>query len=155
MREGVPADYTIEVMWEGGMRYSGGPAGGATMAVDGERKTAPSPVDAMLVALASCSAIDVVEILNKRRTPPADVRVSVQFSRAAEAPRRLTQVKLRYVVDAESERSHVERAISLSFEKYCSVSASLASDIEVTWELDLRSASPPHANRDPERWSQL
>jgi putative redox protein len=145
MRDGVPADYTIEVVWEGGMRYSGGPAGGATMTMDGERKAAPSPVDAMLVALASCSAIDVVEILNKRRTPPVDVRVSVQFSRAAEAPRRLTQVRLHYHVEAESERSHVERAIALSFEKYCSVSASLASDVEVTWELDLQSSSAGNA----------
>jgi putative redox protein len=145
MREGVPVDYTIEVAWEGGMRYTGGPSGGPTMTMDGERGVAPSPVDAMLVALASCSAIDVVEILNKRRTPPADVRVSVQFSRAAEPPRRLTQVTLRYAVEAASERSHVERAIALSFEKYCSVSASLASDIEIDWELDLRSSSPGNA----------
>jgi putative redox protein len=141
MREGVAVDYSIEVAWEGGMRYTGGKAGGPTMTMDGERNSAPSPVDAMLIALASCSAIDVVEILNKRRTPPEDVRVSVQFSRAAEVPRRLTQVTLRYVVDVESERSHVERAIALSFEKYCSVSASLASDIETTWELELRSSS--------------
>jgi putative redox protein len=73
------------------------------------------------------------------------VRVSVQFSRAAEAPRRLTQIMLRFAVDAATERSHVERAIALSFEKYCSVSASLAADVEISWELDLRSSSSGNA----------
>lgn len=141
MREGVPAGYTIEVAWQGGMRYRGGPAGGPDMVLDGERSAAPSPVDSLLVALASCSAIDVVEILNKRRTPPADVRISVEFDRAAEPPRRLTRVHLRYLVAADSDRVHVERAISLSFEKYCSVSTSLAPDISVSWELELRSGS--------------
>ena len=126
------------------MRYRGGPAGGPTMLVDGERRDAPSPVDSLLVALASCSAIDVVEILNKRRTPPAAVRVSVEFSRAAEPPRRLTRVRLHYTVTAASQRGHVERAIALSFEKYCSVATSLATDIDMGW--DLRLIAPPPAD---------
>jgi len=137
MVEGIASEYTIEVAWEGGMRYQGGTSGGTTMLLDGERKVAPSPVDAILVALASCSAIDVVEILNKRRTPPESVRVAVEFSRAAEPPRRITRVHLHFHVTAASERVHVERAIALSFEKYCSVSASLAPDTEISWDLDL------------------
>jgi putative redox protein len=140
MSQGVPAGYTIEVEWEGGMRFRGGPDGGPTLVVDGERQAAPSPVDGLVVALASCSAIDVVEILNKRRTPPTEVSVSVSFSRAAVPPRRLTEARLRFRVASDSERSHVERAIALSFEKYCSVSASLAPDVELGWELELRPA---------------
>ncbi len=143
MMEGVPAGYSIEVEWDGEMRYRGGPAGGPTHLVDGAREAAPSPVDSLLVALASCSAIDVVEILNKRRTPARAVRVVVDFSRAADTPRRLTQVRLRFHVDTDSERPHVERAIALSFEKYCSVAASFASDIPIQWELEL-----PGANSD-------
>lgn len=135
--EGVPAEYTVEVEWEGGMRYRGGPAGGATLLLDGERQAAPSPVDSLLVALAACSAIDVVEILGKRRTPPADVRVSVEFSRAAVPPRRLTRVVLHFRVTVAGDREHVERAIALSFEKYCSVASSLAADTELAWDLEL------------------
>jgi putative redox protein len=142
MRTGVRSPYTIEVEWEGGMRFRGGPEGGPTLVMDGAREIAPSPVDGLLVSLAACSAIDVVEILKKRRTPPTVVRVSVEFSRAAEPPRRVTEVRLRYTVASDSARSHVERAIELSFEKYCSVSATFAAEIPVSWELDLRAAEP-------------
>ena len=143
MPEGVASPYPVEVVWEGGMRYRGGPQGGPTHLVDGERQAAPSPVDSLVVAIASCSAIDVVEVLNKRRTPPASLRVRVEFSRAPEPPRRLTDVKLVYTVAADSERSHVERAIQLSFDRYCSVIHSLAADTRLGWELEMEPASSP------------
>jgi putative redox protein len=135
MPEGIPSPHPIEVVWEGGRRYTGGLPGGPTLMVDGDRDVAPSPVDTLLVCLGSCSAIDVVDILEKRRTPASSLRVQLEFSRAAEPPRRLTEVKLVFTVATASDRSHVERAVALSMEKYCSVSASLAPDTRVTWEV--------------------
>lgn len=132
----------LEVVWEGGDRYRGGPRGGAAMGVDGSGEVSPSPVQALLVALASCSAIDVIEILRKRRTPPAALRVGVDFERAATPPRRVTRVELTYRITADAERIHAERAIELSLEKYCSVSASLAPDTRITWKLSLEPGSP-------------
>jgi putative redox protein len=137
MPQGVPVEYPIEVVWEGGMRYRGGPAGGPTLVMDGERQAAPSPVDSLVVALASCSAIDVVDYLEKRRTPASSLRVSVRFSRAATPPRRLTDLTLVFHVATESDRDHVERAVQLSFDKYCSVSSSLAPDINLDWTVEL------------------
>jgi putative redox protein len=109
------------------------------MVMDGDREAAPSPVEAMLVALGSCSAIDVVEILEKRRTPPTALSVRVEFARADSPPRRLTAAKLHYSVTTASERNHVERAIELSFEKYCSVATSLAPDTQLEWTLEVES----------------
>ncbi|HEX5870058.1 MAG TPA: hypothetical protein VFY65_06575, partial [Longimicrobium sp.] len=63
MPDGVPVEYPIEVQWEGEMRWRGGPAGGPTLLVDGKRQASPSPVDALVVSIASCSAIDVVDYL--------------------------------------------------------------------------------------------
>ena len=140
MPEGVPSEYPIEVTWEGGMRYRGGPAGGVTLQVDGSRETAPSPVDALLVAIASCSAIDVVDYLEKRRTPPTACSVSVRFSRAPTPPRRLTDVHLAFRVASDSAREHVERAVQLSFDKYCSVAGSLAPDTRLSWDVELAGA---------------
>ena len=140
MPEGVPVEYPIEVEWEGDMRWRGGPAGGPTLLVDGNRQAAPSPVDALVVAIASCSAIDVVDYLEKRRTPPTAASVSVRFSRAANPPRRLTDVHLTYRVSTDSPREHVERAVQLSYDKYCSVMASLAPDTRIDWEIEI---SPP------------
>ncbi len=135
MPEGVPSPVPVEVVWEGGMRYRGGPAGGPSLVVDGEREIAPNPVDTLVVALASCSAIDVVEILQKRRTPASTLRVTVEFSRAPNPPRRLTDAHLRFTVSTASEQAHVERAVQLSMEKYCSVANSLAPDTRLTWEV--------------------
>jgi putative redox protein len=140
MPEGVPVEYPIEVEWEGGMRWRGGPGGGPTMVVDGQRQAAPSPVDALVVSIASCSAIDVVDYLEKRRTPPTAASVSVRFSRAADHPRRLTDVHLVYRLSTDSSREHVERAVQLSFDRYCSVIASLAPDTRIVWEIEI---SPP------------
>jgi len=137
MPQGIPVEYPIEVVWEGGRRYRGGPAGGPTHQVDGNREAAPSPVDALIVALCSCTAIDVVDILEKRRTPPDSLSLSVRFSRAEHPPRRITQAHLTYTVAAASERPHVERAIQLSFDKYCSVAHTFAPDTELTWALVL------------------
>lgn len=137
MPEGIPSEYPVEVVWEGGMRYRGGPASGPTLQVDGKREAAPSPVDALLVALASCSAIDVVEILTKRRTPPTSLSVRVEFSRAPSPPRRVTEARLHFRIATASERPHAERAAELSLEKYCSVAASLAPDLRLSWEIEI------------------
>jgi putative redox protein len=94
----------------------------------------------VVVALASCTAIDVVDILEKRRTPPDSLSLSVRFSRAEHPPRRITQAHLTYTVATASERPHVERAIQLSFDRYCSVAHSLAPDTELTWDLVLTAA---------------
>ena len=137
MPEGVPSEYPIEVVWEGGMRYRGGPPGGVTLHLDGSRETAPSPVDALVVAVASCSAIDVVDYLEKRRTPATSCTVTVRFSRAPAPPRRITEMHLAFRVAADSDREHVERAAQLSFDRYCSVASSLAPDTRLSWEVEL------------------
>jgi putative redox protein len=136
MPEGVPAEYPIEVTWEGEMRWRGGPAGGPALVVDGRREASASPVDALLVSLAACSGIDVVDYLEKRRTPPSAASVSVRFSRAPRPPRRVTQAHLVFRVASESPREQVERAVRLSFEKYCSVASTFAPDTELTWEVE-------------------
>lgn len=147
MPEGVRSEYPIDVAWEGGKRYRGGRPGGATIVVDGDREVAPSPVESVLVGLGACSSIDVVEILAKRRTPVTSLQVRVDFSRAATPPRRLTDIELHFTVATASERSHVERAIELSMEKYCSIAASLAPDTRLSWSLEVQPAEEVEASR--------
>lgn len=140
MPDGVPAQYPIEVAWEGGMRWRGGPADGPTLLMDGNREQAPSPVDTLVASIAACSAIDVVDYLEKRRTPATTASVSVRFSRAPHPPRRLTDLHLTFHVATDASREHVERAVQLSFDKYCSVANSLAPDIRTAWDIEI---SPP------------
>jgi putative redox protein len=137
MPEGVPVEYPVEVVWEGGMRYRGGRAGGAQVVLDGNSEAGPTPPDTLVTALAACSAIDVVDYLEKRRTPAASLAVSVRFSRAPRPPRRVTAAHLTFRVATDSPREHVERAVQLSFDRYCSVAASLAPDTALTFAVEL------------------
>jgi putative redox protein len=135
----------IDVSWEGERRFRMGAPGGPTLVVDGGRESAPSPVESMVGALAACSAIDVLEILAKRRTPAESLRVEVEYTRAPSAPRRLTAALLRFRVATASDPSHVERAVTLSVESYCSVAASLRADIPLSWRVEV---VPPEEARD-------
>ena len=120
----------VDVTWAGEYRFDTGRPGGPTMRLDGDGVTGQSPVDGLLSALAACSAADVVGILAKRRTPVERLRVEVRGERREELPRRFMRIELRYFVDgAGIDVAHVERAIALSHEKYCSVGATLAPDL--------------------------
>jgi len=137
MPEGVQVEYPVEVVWEGGMRYRGGRAGGPQVVLDGNSEAGPTPPDVLVTALAACSAIDVADYLEKRRTPAASLAVSVRFSRAPRPPRRVTEAHLTFRVATDSPREHVERAVQLSFDTYCSVAGSLAPDTVLGFTVEL------------------
>ena len=113
--------------WKGGLLYEAG-VGGRTHLIDGNSKQAPSPVETFLGAFGTCAASDVVEILGKQRTP-----VDVIAVRRSEYPRRVMSLELMLTLDGKGiQRDNAERAMALSIEKYCTVAASLAGDIELT-----------------------
>ncbi len=129
----------VRVSWDGDFRFDGRrEAGGPSVKLDGKGIAGPGPVDSLLIALASCTGIDVTDILAKRRTPVETLDIDVVGDRAASVPARLTKIHLTYRLDgAAVERVHAERAIELAVTKYCSVRDSLAADLPVTWTLVL------------------
>jgi len=132
----------VRVTWAGGQRFDAGRPGGPVMRLDGSADTAPSPVDALLNALAACIAVDVIEILHKRRTPVHALTVDVTATRVQTIPRHLKQVTLTFVIDGDGiDRVHAERAVDLSITKYCSVRDSLRPDIHIDWSVTLNGVS--------------
>jgi putative redox protein len=130
----------VEVAWVGDSVFEAGRAAGPKVRVDGDGNTAPSPFDVLLAALATCAATDVVSILNKQRTPARALHVRVVAQRVEETPRRLSAAALEFSIDAPGATApKVARAVELSVTKYCSVRASLAADVAVTWTVDLKS----------------
>ena len=98
----------------------------------------PGPVEGMVVSLAACTAVDVVEILAKRRTPVESLEIDVVAKRAETVPRRLEHVMMNYRIGgAGIERVHAERAVELAVNKYCSVRESLRADIPVEFTVEL------------------
>lgn len=134
----TPEPNRTVVQWQGARRFDAGRRGGPIQRIDGHGETGPSPVDTLLNALATCSAIDVIEILAKRRTPVATLEVDVAGTRATTVPRRLTHVLLTFRITGEGiEREQAERAIDLSITKYCSVRDSLDPQLPIEWTLVL------------------
>ena len=122
----------VRVTWTGKHRFDTGRPDGPVARLDGSSETGQSPPDALLSALAACAGVDVVDILAKRRTPVERLVVDVEGRRRDETPRRFEHITLTFRVNGDGvERGHVERAVTLAFEKYCSVAASLAPDIVV------------------------
>lgn len=134
------ADVSVALTWTGtGLQFSGGRAGGAQVLLDSEGRTGPSPIDALVLALAGCMAVDVLDITRKSRVGITGLNVTVAADRRAEPPRRITAVRqtFRTTGVAKSDEAKLTRAIDLSREKYCSVLHSLREDIEMSFELEL------------------
>ncbi len=132
----------VQVSWDGDFRFRGRREdGGPSIMLDGKGIAGPGPVDSLLIALASCTGIDVTDILAKRRTPVESLGIGVIGDRAPSTPARLTRIHLTYdLVGVAVERVHAERAIELAVTKYCSVRDSLDPATPITWTLVLNGA---------------
>jgi putative redox protein len=138
-----------EATWRGERLFDAGPAG-RTHRIDASAKQAPGPVETLLNALATCSAVDIIDIIAKRRTPVERMSVHIAAERRPEAPRRVIHLDIEYRIDgAGIEREHAERAIQLSYERYCSVASSLAPDIVTEARLTLNGESGPAIRQKP------
>ena len=121
----------VELVWKGGLLFEGKSADSG-MLLDSEGKKGPSPVQALLLALASCMAMDVASILEKGRLDVRSIRARLSAERAPEPPRRVLTVALHFTVEGAVPEDRIERAIALSREKYCSVWHSMSQDIAFT-----------------------
>ena len=129
----------IAVRWRDGLVFDAGPTGRPPVVVDGDSAVAASPVELLFVAAATCSAADVVTILEKQRVALRGLEVSLRGTRREEHPRRLTALHFVFTIAGDgADESKARRAIDLSLEKYCSVAASLAGDIPISYDVALR-----------------
>lgn len=99
---------------------------------DGTRNSAPSPMELLLLALGSCTGVDVISILRKKRQDVTDYRVEVSGERREGYPRSYKRMKVHHIVTGRniSEQS-VAQAIDLSERKYCSVAGTLRPTVEI------------------------
>ena len=99
---------------------------------DHERASAATPIELLLIALGSCTAVDVISILKKKRERVTDYRVEVRGQRREEHPRAYTRMEVHHIVRGRglTEKS-VAQAIELSETKYCSVAATLRPTAEI------------------------
>jgi len=109
-----------------------GPADG------GGRNLGPRPMETVLMGTGGCTAYDVVHILKKGRQPITDCVVEIDADRAPEEPKVFTRIHFHFVVTGNGlNHNHVERAIKLSAEKYCSASIMLGKTASITHDFEI------------------
>jgi putative redox protein len=122
-------------------------SGGGSLIIDGAPDIGGEgrgmrPMEVLLAAAASCSAMDVLHILRQQRQPLEHVAIDIQGVRADATPAPYKRLELTFTIRGAVEEPKLQRAVKLAVEKYCSVVASLAPDIEVRWSARRGDTSP-------------
>lgn len=133
-------DYKTTIKYAGDEFFIGTSASGHSQIIDtkSDRNSAASPLELLLIALGSCTAVDVVSILEKKRQIIADYKVVVTGERRIEHPRSFEKINIHHIVYGKdiSERA-VEQAVELSETKYCSVAATIKPAAAITTSFEI------------------
>jgi len=122
--------------WISNQKFDGISSSGHKIVVDGDKKSANSPMELVLIGLCGCTGYDVVSILGKKREPFTSVEVRAEAERAATPPTVYTEIKLVYRVGGKVSHKAVEDAVRLSEEKYCSVAAILNKTAKISYSIE-------------------
>ena len=117
-----------KVTWQKELQFVGMADSGFPVKLDSHSspETGVGPVEMLAIALAGCTAMDVISILVKKKIDVTSFEVKVNADRAADPPKRITKAVLEYVVRGHGvDEASVRRAIELSVTKYCAVHATL------------------------------
>src|SRR5882724_11521366 len=135
---------TAKVQWIGEQKFLAISPSGHALAMDSDHSsnTGPGPMELLLMALGACTATDIVIILEKKRQELESLEVICSGERAADPPQVWTKLEILFRLRGKLEESSVQRAIQLSEEKYCSVSATLKKSAELSWRYEILAVEP-------------
>ncbi|AIE60035.1 OsmC family protein [Bacillus methanolicus] len=127
--------------WTGQLAFSGITPSGHEIKIDaaeeiGGQNSGARPMELLLQAIAGCTGIDIIMILQKMRLNPTSFHLEVEGTRAEDHPRRYTDIHIHYALEGELPEDKVIRAIQLSKDKYCSVSQSLNANITASYSIN-------------------
>lgn len=128
-----------QVKWLGEELFMGTSESGHTMVLDANGgNLAPSPMEGVLISLGGCSSVDVVSILQKTRQDVQGCQVELSGVRANSVPALFEKIHLHFVITGtDVAEKHVERAVNLSADKYCSVALMLNAKVEITHDFSI------------------
>jgi putative redox protein len=112
---------------------------GHAVPFDADRKhnSAPGPMEMLLGALGSCTAVDIISILEKKRQKLSTLEIEISGERAKEPPSVWIKIEMIYRLSGRLEEKAVRDAIELSQNKYCSVAATLRKSAEITYRFEI------------------
>jgi putative redox protein len=127
---------TVVATWVNKQCFVANAASSHAVVMDGDRLTASSPTELVLMGLCGCTGYDVVAILTKKREPFTSVEVRAEADRAPEPPTVFTAIRLVYRIGGKVSHKAAEDAVKLSEEKYCSVSAMLRKTAKISYTIE-------------------
>lgn len=130
------------IKWTGDRSFLGQTESGHSIVIgtahEDSPKPGPSAMELVLMGGGSCSAWDVVDILQKGRADVDDVIVELDADRAGEVPKVFTRIHMHFIVKGRGlADAKVKRAIDLSVEKYCSAMAMLEKTAKVSYDYEI------------------
>ncbi len=131
------------IKWVEDVLFVGESSSGHTVVIDGPpehggRNLGIRPMELLLQGLGGCTTFDVLHILKKARQPVTDCVVEINAERAETEPKVFTHIHIHFIISGEGlSEKHVQRAIQLSAEKYCSASIMLAKSVEITHDFEI------------------
>ena len=109
-----------------------------TIKIDGARKNGFGPKALLLAGLAGCSGIDIVDVLKKMRVEFSDFSIEVKAAQTEDLPKVYTDIYIAYKFKTNKENEHkLRKAIDLSLEKYCGVSAMLQKNSPIHYTIEI------------------
>ena len=135
--------HEANVRWAGRMTFVGKAGTNHLVPMDTSPEfdgddSATKPLELLLIALGGCTGMDVVPLLKKMRQDVTAVELNITAERSEDHPKVYTKIDLEYVVTGRNlEEDKVKRAVELSQEKYCSVSAILKKSCPVSYTVRL------------------
>lgn len=129
----------VKLEWLRSRMFVGTDHLGTSIAIGYDQENEPggkgvNPSDMLLLAAASCSAYDVVQILEKGKQPLENLKVDVRAEQSQEQPYPYVSLHFNYIVKGDVDPEKVQRAMQLSEDKYCSVLATLKPGLTFTSE---------------------
>ena len=135
------------IKWIGGMKFEAVPPSGQSIVVDaypesGGDDAGPRPSELIAVALGTCTAMDILSILQKKRQDVTAYRLEVTYQwKEGDYPHPLECAKVTHIVTGRNiDPIALKRAIELSDDKYCSVGATLRPKVELTSDFRIEEA---------------
>lgn len=108
------------------------------IAIDGSRQHGIGPKSLLLSGLAGCSGIDVVDILTKMRVDFSSLEIDVETTQTEVNPKVFKDIHIIYKIEtAKENEDKVKKAIDLSLEKYCGVSAMLQKNSDIHYTIQI------------------
>lgn len=130
---------SAQVKWIGGKRFVGIDSTNHSVVLSTpDEGVGMKPSEMLLVALASCSSVDVVDIMAKKRQPLELLEVSASAEQDANPPWTFRKIHLTYRVKGKGlQEKDIAQAIELSEKKYCSVAATISGVAEITTSYEI------------------